>query len=275
MRRNVVAIDGYSGVGSGTIAKAFKSEWLELGEDIGSIDTGSLYRCIGIEAYQIGHDPDSITARQVADIVSGVHFDAELGVFMPHCADEDFEKSEHLIRSPHADDQSSAFGDSVVTRAAVNTLCNQTVLDNNDKLYVIDGRQEFSRFVGIGHYPVVGLFVVCDPLARAERRLAQGHNDNTIEEMAEAIESRDEADKSREHEPIKVYDGSDAYYSTISHSTRGEREILAPEAREQNINNPEGKSVQFIYDTSFIGPSQYRTLARFMFDATKNIRSNS
>lgn len=191
----IIAVDGPTASGKGTIAKA-------LGRHFGlpHMDTGLLYRAVGYQVELDGGDPDD--AR---DALTGCNFPEEL---LGHPA----------LRS-------EATG-GLASRVSIHPAVRQALLERQRAFAaqaggaVLDGRD-----IGTVICPDadVKLFVTASVDARAERRWAEMQargEDHTLAAIREDLRERDARDSQRSAAPLTQ--AADAVLLDTSHLTRDE-----------------------------------------------------
>jgi CMP/dCMP kinase len=172
--RLVIAIDGPSASGKGTLAKRLAAHF-----GLPHLDTGLLYRAVGWAAFRTGRAPEEIAARlQAADL------------------------DNPELRGDEAGQQGSKVAANVEVRA--NLLKFQKEFASKGPGAVLDGRD-----IGTVICPdaPVKLFVTASPESRAERRYQElrGRGVDTIKPrvLAEMAE-RDRRDSERAAAPLKA-----------------------------------------------------------------------
>jgi cytidylate kinase len=172
--RLVIAVDGPSASGKGTLAKRLAAHFR-----LPHLDTGLLYRAVGWKALQSGQAPADVAARLTA-------------------ADLD----DPALRTDEAGQQASKVGQIPEVRA--NLLRFQKEFSSQAPGAVLDGRD-----IGTVICPdaPVKLFVTASPEARAERRYqelrARGADTIKPRVLAEMAE-RDRRDSERAAAPLKA-----------------------------------------------------------------------
>ncbi|HAF40484.1 MAG TPA: (d)CMP kinase [Sphingobium sp.] len=180
----IIAVDGPAASGKGTIAK-------ELGRHYGLpvLDTGLLYRAVGLSVLKQGGDPDL-----EADALAACDFgDAIL--------------SDMALRS-------EAVG-SLASRVSVHQSVRDALVQRQRDFAtqpggaILDGRD-----IGTVIAPDADakIFVTASVHVRAQRRYKDalahgGHPD--MDSLIADIQARDTRDMSRDHAPLKVADGAD------------------------------------------------------------------
>ena len=191
MKRLIIAIDGPSGAGKGTIART-------LSQHLGyrHIDTGAMYRAVGWKATHDGVSLDdearlAAIARQAALVVEG-------GVVKI-----DGHDVTSAIRTPEMDKAASAVARLPQVRAAL--VARQRKLGEAGGV-VMEGRD-----IGTVVFPEADLKIYLD--ASAEERARRRANDAAHSgaqaghaAVAEAIAARDKADTTRTASPLTLAD---------------------------------------------------------------------
>lgn len=186
-----IAIDGPSGAGKSTLAK-------KLSEKLGFVyvDTGAIYRTVGLYAKRNGIDPhdDSEIKKYFHDINVTLSW-GEDGKQHVYLNDEDVSL---LIRTPEASMYASAVSALPSVRAFLFEMQRSIANENN---VIMDGRD-----IGTVILPDadVKIFMSATPEARAERRyleLKEKGKSDTYEEVLSAMIERDKNDSSRDIAP--------------------------------------------------------------------------
>ena len=174
----IIAVDGPTASGKGTIAKALAAHY-----GLPFLDTGLLYRAVGFQVLQNGDDPDNPQdARKACDFSEAVLNDVTL-------------------RSEVVGGLASRVSVHPEVRAALNK--RQVDFAHQPGGALLDGRD-----IGTVIAPDadVKLFVTADPAIRAERR----HGEMTdrgeaisLEAILADILARDARDSSRTNAPLK------------------------------------------------------------------------
>lgn len=184
----VIAIDGPAGAGKSTVSA-------QLATQLGfmRLDTGALYRAIGLAALRAGveaREGEALTALLeplTVDQVDGV-------VFLNGSPEGD------SLRSPEVSRAASDFASLPSVRAKLLELQREI---GQRRSCIVDGRD-----IGTVVFPDAPLkiYLTASSLARAERRLlelqARGI-EQALEEVQREIEARDHQDMSREIAPLK------------------------------------------------------------------------
>ena len=185
----VIAIDGPSGAGKGTVARRLASVF-----KCQHIDTGAMYRAVAWRAIQEGHSFDDEVV--LADIARNACFDfGEAKVAM-----DGYDVTE-LIRTPEIDAAAAKVARLSKVRAALVT--RQRALAEGGRV-VMEGRD-----IGTSVFPGANVKIYLDasPEERAERRAQDpAHKRPTnvcVEEVASALKARDHLDRTRAESPLK------------------------------------------------------------------------
>ena len=173
----IIAVDGPAASGKGTIAKA-----LALHYGLPFLDTGLLYRAVGVTVLRLGRDPTNAD-----DALAASGFDDTL-------------LSDPELRSAHAGDAASKVSIHPAVRAAL--FKRQQDFAQQPAGAVLDGRD-----IGTVIAPNADakLFVTASPRVRALRRLKElGRtiSDTDIASYQIEIEARDERDRNRVDAPL-------------------------------------------------------------------------
>ncbi|ADK86067.1 cytidylate kinase [Desulfarculus baarsii DSM 2075] len=188
----IVTIDGPSGAGKTTVSKAVADE---LG--FARLDTGALYRAVGLAARLAGVDADDQAA--VAAWLPGLAIDArpQGGAFVVLHDGRDVEP---LIRT----EEMGAWASKLSAQAAVR----QKLLELQRRAALAGDLVCEGRDMGTVVFPAAQakFFLTARPEVRAARRLAElrpGDPTLTLERVLAEITSRDQRDSSRSQSPLK------------------------------------------------------------------------
>lgn len=193
--KTVIALDGPSGAGKSSLAKAIAKA---LG--IVYLDTGALYRTVGLYAKKRGVDPKDEAA--VAPILA----DLDIDVKIEDGAQQVYLNGESVgdaIRTPEMSMYASAVSALPTVRAFL--LETQRGFARRSSV-IMDGRD-----IGTVVLPDadVKIFLTASDEVRAERRvkelLEKGQN-VTFEEVLSDMRKRDHADSTRAAAPLKMAD---------------------------------------------------------------------
>ena len=174
----IIAVDGPTASGKGTVAKTLAEHY-----GLKRLDTGSLYRAVGLAVLDSGGDPSDVKAAVAAAEA------LDLGAI-----------DESRIRSSAAGLAASKVAVIPEVRAVLRRA--QQVFANDPQGAVLDGRD-----IGTVICPDadVKLFVTASLEERTRRRLAELHargEQISFEELQAQIAERDQRDMSRKDSPL-------------------------------------------------------------------------
>jgi cytidylate kinase len=173
----IIAVDGPTASGKGTIAKALAAHF-----GLPHLDTGLLYRAVGRQVQKSGGDPDDLGAALAA-------------TFFPASVLEDPE-----LRSEEIGGYASRVSIHRAVRQALYEQQREFALQSGGA--VLDGRDIGTV---IAPEAEVKLFVTASVEARAERRwkeMAERGNDRALEDIVADLRQRDERDRTRAASPL-------------------------------------------------------------------------
>lgn len=193
MKPVVVAIDGPAGAGKSTVSRMLARR---LGYRY--VDTGAMYRVIGLLAAREGIPPDD--AQRLAELCRRTRIEFREGP----------DGAMHVLAN--GEDVTAAIRTAEVAQWASKTsavpevracLVAQQREMGRDGGVVMEGRD-----IGTVVFPEaeVKVFLDASALERARRRAAELHREVTeaeIEKVAREIAERDERDRNREHAPLR------------------------------------------------------------------------
>ena len=191
-----IAIDGPAGAGKSTLAKA-------LAKKIGYIyvDTGAIYRCVGLYALENGISPRDIPAVEacLSRVEISLSYDETGNQRMHLCGNDVTDR----IRTPEVSMAASAVSAIPAVRAFLLEMQRDMARRYN---VIMDGRD-----IGTVVLPDadVKVFLTASPEARAKRRYLelQAKGDSaTYEEVLRDMEKRDRDDSTRAAAPLKAAD---------------------------------------------------------------------
>ncbi len=218
-----VAIDGPAGAGKSTISRAAAKEMGYI-----YIDTGALYRTVGLNALRKGADinnPESVIATLTDDLKVELRFiDGEQRMFLN---DEDVSDK---IRTPEVSSAASVTSAVPEVRKYLFDLQKNLAKNNN---CIMDGRD-----IGTVVLPdaKVKIFLTASPEARAKRRydeLIEKGMDVKYDDVLADMIKRDYDDSHRAIAPLKQAD--DAILADTSSNTLEESIALIIKIIKDNI----------------------------------------
>ncbi|MCB9522265.1 MAG: (d)CMP kinase [Myxococcales bacterium] len=191
-QRVIIAIDGPAGAGKSTISQRLAAR---LG--FVRLDTGALYRAVGLAATraQIAADDESGLHSLVAELA--LRFDAEGRIWL---GEEDVSEA---IRTPAMSAAASRYAAAPAVRAGLLDLQRRLARQADS---ILDGRD-----IGTVVCPDadVKIFLTASVAERARRRhaeLAAKGPAPSLQEVAADIEARDKADRERPIAPLRQAD---------------------------------------------------------------------
>lgn len=192
-----VALDGPAGAGKSTIAKRAAKAL-----DFIYVDTGALYRTIGLAASRNNIEP--IPSAEVDDLLSKITVDLTFNENGEQIVLLDGEDVSGLIRTPEASMMASKISAVPSVRAYLLDL-QRNIAKSHD--VIMDGRD-----IGTVVLPdaKVKIFLTASPEARAQRRykeLCEKGMDVKYEDILSDVITRDYNDSHRETAPLKPADG--------------------------------------------------------------------
>lgn len=191
-----IAIDGPAGAGKSTISKAAAKR---LGFIY--IDTGALYRTVGLAATRAGVEPKE--GREVEELLASITVELTFNEKGEQVVLLNKEDVSGLIRTPEASMMASAISAVPSVRAFLLDLQRDIAKSNN---VIMDGRD-----IGTVILPdaEVKIFLTASPEARATRRykeLKEKGMDVNYEDILQDVITRDYNDSHREIAPLKQAD---------------------------------------------------------------------
>ncbi len=193
-----IALDGPAGAGKSSIAK-------RAAKALGYIyvDTGALYRTIGLAAMRAGVEPQP--SAEVDSLLSRITVSLEFNEQGEQVVLLDGEDVSSLIRTPEASMMASKISAVPSVRAYLLDLQRDMAKTHN---VIMDGRD-----IGTVVLPdaKIKIFLTASPEARAERRykeLVEKGTDTTFEEVLRDVKERDYNDSHRAIAPLKPAEDS-------------------------------------------------------------------
>jgi len=186
----IIAIDGPSGVGKGTVARAVASA---LG--IRHVDTGAMYRAVAWRAEQLGlllDDEDQIT-----QLATTATIDVDGSRIVIDGAD-----ATQAIRTPDID--------RATTRVARLARVREALVTRQRAMAEPDGVVMEGRDIGTVVFPNadVKIYLDASPEERARRRSHDPAHTSSqtqaLADIAQAMQRRDENDRTRQASPLMV-----------------------------------------------------------------------
>lgn len=195
----VIAIDGPSGTGKGTIAEGLARA---LGWHV--LDSGALYRCLGLAAERAGLDLDDGAAMGALAKRIEVRFDGDRAVL-------DGDDVSDAIRT--------AEGGMRASRVAVHAQVRDALLFLQRAAVRPPGLIADGRDMGSKVFPdaLLKIYLDASPEERANRRYKQLKDkgmDANLLILVQELRERDALDSSREHSPLTVPEGAVVIDST-------------------------------------------------------------
>jgi cytidylate kinase len=210
----IVAIDGPSGAGKSTASRALAAR---LG--VPYIDTGAMYRAIGLAAREKGIRLPIADPTAVAAIAESVRLGIELAQGSARVCLDGRDVSD-AIREPEI----SLYASAVSAIPAVR----RRLVGEQRRLGRSGGAVMEGRDIGTRVFPETPFkfFLTASPAVRAERRareLAARGTPQPYEDVLAEMERRDREDSSRADSPLTL----DATYIVIDSSGRGVDEVVS------------------------------------------------
>lgn len=192
-----IALDGPAGAGKSSIAKRAAKAL-----DFIYVDTGALYRTIGLAATRMGVEPKP--SPEVEKLLSEITVDLTFNDKGEQIVLLDGEDVSGLIRTPEASMMASKISAVPSVRAYLLDLQRNMAKSHN---VIMDGRD-----IGTVVLPdaKVKIFLTASPEARAQRRykeLCEKGMDVKYEDILNDVITRDYNDSHRETAPLKPAEG--------------------------------------------------------------------
>jgi cytidylate kinase len=186
----IIAIDGPSGVGKGTVARGLAAA---LG--IRHVDTGGMYRALAWRGTQLGLDLDN------EDAMTALAASADIRVNGSQIWIDGTDVS-HAIRTPEVD--------KAVTRVARLSRVRERLVARQRAMAADGGVVMEGRDIGTVVFPDadVKVFLDASPEERARRRASDpahtAAQTQALADVAQAMASRDNSDRTRATSPLAI-----------------------------------------------------------------------
>ncbi len=192
-KRIVVAIDGPAGAGKSTVSRLLARR---LGYRY--VDTGAMYRVIGVLAARAGIPSDD--RERLSELCRQTRIEFREGAGGQTRVIANGEDLTEAIRTPEAAEWAS--------KTSTLPEVRECLVAQQRAMGAAGGVVMEGRDIGTVVFPNAALKVFLDasPLERARRRAAELHEQVTEEEIqrvAQAIAERDERDRNRQHAPLR------------------------------------------------------------------------
>ena len=183
----IIAIDGSAASGKGTLAKSLACQ---LGYDY--LDTGALYRAIGLSLIRAGINPDNIIENQLVDIVKSLDLSLVNSPFIRH--DEVAEMASRVAAI------------APVRAALLDLQRSFAASPDSGRGAILDGRD-----IGTVVLPSADLKLFIDAAVetRAKRRTKELHDAGQsamFRDVLTDMQARDKRDRSRSVAPLRAAD---------------------------------------------------------------------
>ncbi|WP_138296063.1 MULTISPECIES: (d)CMP kinase [unclassified Clostridium] len=199
-----IALDGPAGAGKSTIAKQLAQKL-----DILYLDTGAMYRALGLKAKKCGVDPKDrakVEALLPDTRVDVIYQNGQMRVEL------DGENVEPAIRTQEMGMYASAVAAHPGVREYLVELQRKIALEND---LVLDGRDIGTCVLPDTRYK---FFITASLEERAHRRFAElvqkGEKSESFEAVKAAMAQRDKADAEREFSPLTCADDAEVVDTT-------------------------------------------------------------
>ena len=213
-KRLIIAIDGPSGAGKGTIARAVASRL-----SYHHVDTGAMYRAVAWKALHEGRDLEN--EAQVADVARRAQIDVGDGRVRI-----DGHDVASAIRTAQIDRAAAIVARQLAVREAL--IARQRAHGAHGGV-VMEGRD-----IGTVVFPAadVKIFLDASPEERARRRAtdpahASGTGTAAISEVATALAERDRIDSTRTASPLKIAEDAVKIDTTAMSVDEAVEEVMA------------------------------------------------
>ncbi|MEI6668001.1 MAG: (d)CMP kinase [Acidobacteriota bacterium] len=186
----IIAIDGPSGVGKGTVARAVASA---LG--VRHVDTGAMYRAVAWRAVQMGLPLDD--EDQITQLAAGASIEIDGSQIRIDGTDVS-----DAIRTPDSD--------RATTSVARLARVREVLVARQRAMALPDGVVMEGRDIGTVVFPDadVKIYLDASPEERARRRAHDPAHTSSqtqaVADIAQAMQRRDESDRTRQASPLVV-----------------------------------------------------------------------
>jgi len=200
----IIAIDGSAASGKGTLAKSLARQ---LGYDY--LDTGALYRAVGLSLIKAGVNPDNILENQAIELAKSLDLDLT---------------NSPLIRDDRVADMASRVAAITPVRAALLDLQRRfAATPQSGRGAILDGRD-----IGTVVLPSADLKLFIDAAieTRAKRRTKELHDAGQsamFRDVLADMQARDKRDRTRSVAPLRAADDA----ITIDTTTMDAAAVLA------------------------------------------------
>jgi cytidylate kinase len=186
MKKIIIAIDGPSASGKGTLAKKLAQHF-----DLSYLNTGAIYRLIALRIIDAKIDPNN--------------FQHHLTQLTKNISEKDLENEE--LFSEKVGGVASIIAKNKILRDSIFQFQRDFVNDGliNKQGCVLDGRDTTTVICPDADYK---FFVTADVEIRAQRRFKQFPNQD-YQEILSQLKKRDENDFNRLESPLKIADGAE------------------------------------------------------------------
>jgi cytidylate kinase len=222
VKRIVVAIDGPAGAGKSTIAR-------RLADRLGFlyIDSGAMYRAVGLWAHRLGVDLSDM--HRLEQLAKEAHIELQTGSSRVLLNGEDITEA---IRTQEISDAAS--------KASVIAGVRRAMVEKQRQMSTQASVVMEGRDIGSVVFPKaeVKLFLDADPAVRADRRLREIKEKGEIaeaDEIVRQIKERDERDRTRSEAPL--VQAPDAVYIDSTALTVEEVEEAILKVIRERISN--------------------------------------
>ncbi|MEA2315720.1 MAG: CMP/dCMP kinase [Solirubrobacteraceae bacterium] len=184
----VIAIDGPAGAGKSTVARALARELRFT-----YLDSGAMYRCVGLMALEAPDQSPAALARAATIELSADTVEAPRVLL-------DGEDVTDAIRSPEVSEAASRVAGDPAVRAALVSSQRELIATGD---WVAEGRDIGSV---VAPDAALKVFLTAQARERAERRAAELGADPEMVLAEQAL--RDERDSTRDHSPLRPASGA-------------------------------------------------------------------